>query len=155
MLCHGRIKAWEITVITKTVFPRLFLIHVYTKEWRYVQMNKQWLQLYVAAFLEVLWVIGLTYSYDFWTWLATVVLIVLSNYLMIKVAQELPAGTVYTVFVGLGTGGTVVAEVLFFSESLNIRKFILIIMIIAGVTDLILFIDYTNVNISIKERSGF
>lgn len=118
-------------------------------------MNKQWLQLYVAAFLEVLWVIGLTYSYDFWTWLATVVLIVLSNYLMIKVAQELPAGTVYTVFVGLGTGGTVVAEVLFFGEPFKIGKVFLIIMLLAGVTGLKLVTDNTNDNKTIKERSGF
>lgn len=118
-------------------------------------MNKQWLQLYVAAFLEVLWVIGLTYSYDFWTWLATVVLIVLSNYLMIKVTQELPAGTVYTVFVGLGTGGTVVAEVLFFGEPFKIGKVFLIIMLLAGVTGLKLVTDNTNDNKTIKERSGF
>jgi len=45
-------------------------------------------------------VIGLTHSFDFWTWTGTVVLIIVSNYLMITAAQVLPAGTVYAVFVG-------------------------------------------------------
>ena len=56
-------------------------------------MNKQWIKIFFAAFLEVLWVIGLAYSNDFWTWLATVVLIILSKYLIIKLSQTQTAGT--------------------------------------------------------------
>jgi len=79
-----------------------------------ILVSKNWIKLFVAAFLEVFWVIGLTHAHDFWTWTATVILIILSNYLMITVAQELPAWTVYAVFVGLDAGGTVIAEILFF-----------------------------------------
>src|SRR5699024_11892802 len=100
------IKAWEITVKTKTVFSRLFYFYLCESKmkWRYVQMNKQWIKIFFAAFLEVLWVIGLAYSNDFWTWLATVVLIIFSNYLMIYVAQILYVGNVYTDFVGICAG---------------------------------------------------
>ncbi|PAV31405.1 QacE family quaternary ammonium compound efflux SMR transporter [Virgibacillus profundi] len=104
-------------------------------------MNKNWIKLFVAAFLEVFWVIGLAHAYDFWTWTATVILIILSNYLMITVAQVLPAGTVYAVFVGLGAGGTVIAEILFFGEPFRWAKIFLIAVLLSGVIGLKLVTD--------------
>jgi len=99
-------------------------------------MNTSWLRVVVAAFFEVLWVIGLTHSYNFWTWTGTIAAILLSNYLMITAAQTLPAGTVYAVFVGLGTAGTVVAEILFFNEPFRAEKILLIAVLLTGVTGL-------------------
>ncbi len=104
-------------------------------------MNKYWFTLFFAAFLEVFWVIGLAHSYNFWTWLLTIILIIISNYLMIKVAQVLPTATVYAVFVGLGAGGTVVAEILLFGESFNWMKILLIIILLSGVIGLKLVTD--------------
>lgn len=104
-------------------------------------MSKNWTKLLIAVVLEVLWVIGLAHAYDFLTWTATVILIILSNYLMITVAQVLPAGTVYTVFVGLGAGGTVVAEILFFGEPFMWQKILLIAVLLLGVIGLKLVTD--------------
>lgn len=99
-------------------------------------MNQNWIKVFIAAFLEIFWVIGLTHSYDFWTWSGTIILIIVSNYLMITAAQVLPAGTVYAVFVGLGTAGTVIAGVLFFGELFNWGKIILITTLLIGVIGL-------------------
>lgn len=99
-------------------------------------MDKYWSTIVLAAFLEVFWVIGLTHSYDVWTWTGTVILIIVSNYLMITAARELPAGTVYAVFVGLGTAGTVAAGVLWFGESFRWEKLVLIAALLAGVIGL-------------------
>ena len=78
-------------------------------------MNRDWIKVLVAAFLEVIWVIGLAYAYDFWSLRPKVIItLIVSNYLMITAGQVLPAGTVYAIFVGLGTAGTVIAEILFF-----------------------------------------
>jgi len=104
-------------------------------------MSIHWIKLIVAAVLEVFWVIGLTHAYDFWTWTATVILIIVSNYLMISVAQVLPAGTVYTVFVGLGAGGTVIAEILFLGEPFKWAKIFLIAVLLSGVIGLKLVTD--------------
>lgn len=104
-------------------------------------MNKNWMNVFIAAFLEVFWVIGLTYSYDFWTWTTTITLIVVSNFLMITAAQVLPAGTVYAVFVGLGIGGTVVAEIVFFGEPFKWEKVFLISVLLSGVIGLKLITD--------------
>src|SRR5690625_871116 len=104
-------------------------------------MNLNWMKLFVAAFLEVFWVIGLAHSYNFWTWTATVILIIVSNYLMIQVAQVLPAGTVYTVFVGLGASGTVIAEIIFFKEAFKWMKIFLIFTLLVGVIGIKLITD--------------
>lgn len=99
-------------------------------------MNKNWIKLFIAAILEVAWVIGLAHAYNFWTWTATAIIIVLSNYLMITVAQVLPTGTVYTVFVGLGAGGTVIADIILFGEPFSLPKILLITTLLAGVMGL-------------------
>ena len=99
-------------------------------------MKKQWLRLFVAAFLEVFWVIGLAHAYDVWTWLGTAIALVISNYLLITAGQVLPAGTAYTVFVGLGTAGTVLSEILFFNEPFRWDKILLIILLLIGVIGL-------------------
>lgn len=104
-------------------------------------MNKHWVKVFVAAFLEIFWVIGLTHSYDFWTWTGTVICIIISNYLMITAAQVLPAGTVYAIFVGLGTAGTVVADILFFGDPFKFEKIILILVLLTGVIGLKLVTD--------------
>lgn len=99
-------------------------------------MNKNWIRLFVAAFLEIFWVIGLTHSHNFWTWTGTVIAIIVSNYLMITAAQILPAGTAYAIFVGIGTAGTVVSEILFFSEPFKWEKIFLIVILLFGVIGL-------------------
>jgi len=104
-------------------------------------MNKNWIKVFIAAFLEVFWVIGLTHAYDFWTWTGTVIAIIVSNYLMITAAQVLPAGTVYAIFVGLGTAGTVLADILFFGEPFKWGKITLIILLLTGVIGLKLVTD--------------
>lgn len=104
-------------------------------------MKNNWLKLFIAAILEVAWVIGLAHAYNLWTWIATVILIIVSNYLMIQVAQVLPTGTVYTVFVGLGAGGTVLADMIFFKDPFNPLKILLIGTLLLGVAGLKLVTD--------------
>ena len=99
-------------------------------------MDTNWLKVFVAAFLEIFWVMGLAHAYDFWTWSGTLITLIISNSLMISAAQVLPAGTVYAVFVGLGTAGTVLVEILFFEVPFDWRKLLLIGLLLAGVIGL-------------------
>ena len=103
-------------------------------------MNRNWIKVFVAAFIEVLWVIGLAHAYDLWTWAGTIVAIITSNS-MITAGQVLPAGTVYAVFVGLGTAGTVISEILFFGEPFKLVKILLILLLLIGVIGLKLVTD--------------
>jgi paired small multidrug resistance pump len=99
-------------------------------------MNTNWVKVVVAAFFEVFWVIGLKHADDFWTWIGTVIAIIVSFYLMIMAGKKLPVGTVYAVFVGLGTAGTVFSDIVFFGEPFKIAKVILILVLLGGVVGL-------------------
>ncbi|PUB13360.1 multidrug efflux SMR transporter [Paenisporosarcina sp. OV554] len=99
-------------------------------------MNKEWMKVFIAAFFEVFWVIGLKHADDVWTWIGTAVAIAVSFYLMIMAGKTLPVGTVYAVFVGLGTAGTVIADILFFGQDFNIAKIGLIALLLIGVVGL-------------------
>lgn len=99
-------------------------------------MNRDWLQVVIAAVFEVFWVIGLKHAADFWTWSGTIIAIIISFYLMIMAGRKLPVGTVYAVFVGLGTAGTVFSEILLFNEPVQASKIVLILFLLAGVIGL-------------------
>ena len=99
-------------------------------------MNTDWAKLFIAAFFEVFCVIGLKHADDFWTWTGTIISIIISFYLMITAGRKLPVGTVYAVFVGLGTAGTVFSDILFFGEPFKVAKVVLIGILLAGVVGL-------------------
>ncbi|WP_404996753.1 DMT family transporter [Caldifermentibacillus hisashii] len=99
-------------------------------------MNKDWVKVFIAAFFEVFWVIGLKHADNFWAWTGTIIAIFISFYLMIMAGKKLPVGTVYAVFVGLGTAGTVFSEILFFGEPFKVEKILLILILLAGVIGL-------------------
>ncbi|WP_045521355.1 DMT family transporter [Neobacillus niacini] len=99
-------------------------------------MNANWLKVFIGAFFEVLWLIGLKHANGFWTWTGTVISIIVSFYLIIMAGRKLPVGTVYAVFVGLGTAGTVISEIIFFGEPIKVEKIMLILLLLAGVLGL-------------------
>lgn len=99
-------------------------------------MNANWAKVFIAALFEVCWVVGLKHADDYVTWTGTVIAIAISFYLMIMAGRKLPVGTVYAVFVGLGTAGTVLSETLFFDEPLKIEKVLLIVVLLIGVIGL-------------------
>ncbi|MDQ0088628.1 paired small multidrug resistance pump [Paenibacillus anaericanus] len=99
-------------------------------------MNKEWIKVYIAAFFEVFWVIGLKHANDIWTWAGTVVAVILSFYLMVMAGRKLPVGTVYAVFVGMGTAGTVLSEIIFFGEPIKVAKILFILLLLVGVIGL-------------------
>ena len=99
-------------------------------------MNRTWVSVVVAAVFEVVWVIGLKHADSIWEWAGTAIAIFISFYLMIQAARSLPVGTVYAVFVGLGTAGTVIAEILIFGAELRASKVALIALLLLGVVGL-------------------
>ena len=96
----------------------------------------QWLKVILAGLIEVIWVIGLNNAHNFVTWLFTLVFIALSFYLMIYASKQLPVGTVYAVFVGIGAAGTVIADMLFFGEPFTIMKVVLLLLLLVGIIGL-------------------
>ena len=99
-------------------------------------MFKEWLKIFIAAFFEVLWVIGLTHADQPLEWIGTIIAIFISFYFLIMAGEKIAVGTVYSVFVGLGAAGTVIAGAFFFNEELSVAKAVLIILLLIGVIGL-------------------
>lgn len=99
-------------------------------------MNKGWIKIVVAALFEIGWVIGLKHASGFGEWSVTVLAIAASFYLLVTGSRYLPVGTAYAVFVGLGTTGTVLAEILLFGEPFLWSKIIFILLLLSGVIGL-------------------
>lgn len=100
-------------------------------------MNKGWIYLFIGSVFEVVWVSGLKHANDWLSWTVTGIGIVLSFGLLLKAtAAKLPVGTVYAVFTGLGTTGTVLVEMLVFGEAFELLKIMLIVLLLTGVIGL-------------------
>ena len=99
-------------------------------------MNKVWLSVVIAAFFEVSWVIGLKHAASVWEWGGTLIAIIISFYLLIMAGRDLAVGTVYAAFVGLGTAGTVLAEIILFDAPVIPAKLALIVLLLSGVISL-------------------
>ena len=105
------------------------------------QKNKGWMYVLLGGLFEVGWVSGLKHSSNIWEWLLTLIGISISFWLMINASKLLPIGSVYAVFTGLGTAGTVVAETLLFGEPFSLAKTLLILLLLGGVVGLKLVTD--------------
>ncbi|MCK6255426.1 multidrug efflux SMR transporter [Fictibacillus sp. KIGAM418] len=99
-------------------------------------MNRYWTLVIMGGILEVLWVSGLKHADSVLGWIGTGLVIVVSFFLMVPCLGKLPVGTVYAVFTGIGTAGTVLAEMLFYGEPVSWAKISLIALLLAGVMGL-------------------
>lgn len=117
--------------------------------------NSEWLKVVGAAVFEVMWVIGLKHASTMWEWLITVVAIIISFYVMISASTKLPVGTVYSVFVGLGTAGTVVADMVLFGEPFKLMKLVLVVILLGGVIGLKMVTKEAEVKGSLKWHGYF
>ncbi|MFK7693931.1 DMT family transporter [Paenibacillus sp. HJGM_3] len=99
-------------------------------------MNRNWMYVFGSAIFEVMWVIGLKHAETAWEWIGTGIAILVSFYGLMSASKELPVGTVYAVFVGLGTAGTVGVDLLIFHEPWTPLKLILLLVLLVGVIGL-------------------
>lgn len=96
-------------------------------------MGKNWLLVVVAAVFEVIWVAGLKHADSLLEWIVTAVAIAVSFWGLVFAGKKLPTSTVYAVFVGLGTAGTVISEMVLFDEPFNGVKIFLIVLLLVGI----------------------
>ncbi|NMA92411.1 MAG: multidrug efflux SMR transporter [Firmicutes bacterium] len=92
-----------------------------------------WIYVILAGNVEVFWVIGLRHSTTAGHWIGTVIMIIFSFYFIIKACANLPSGTVYAVFTGMGATGVVLIDLLFFKSEFSTVQLLFIGLIITGV----------------------
>jgi quaternary ammonium compound-resistance protein SugE len=94
-----------------------------------------WTLLLIAGLLETGWAIGLKYSEGFtrpWPSVLTGIALVASMVLLGLAVRDLPIGTAYAVWVGIGAVGAAVLGVVLFGEPLEpARAGFLILLIVA------------------------
>lgn len=99
-------------------------------------MNQNWLFVFLAGIIEVFWVSGLKHASNNFEIIITVALIAVSFFLLTAASRSLPVGTLYAVFAGIGTAGTVLAEMIVFGEPFNFIKVFLVATLLSGVVAL-------------------
>ncbi len=130
-ICTRREKSPGESISCETTIPG-FLYCPETERMK----NMKWGLVVIAAVFEVVWVTGLKHADSALTWSGTITGIIISFYLLIKATDSLPVGTVYAVFTGLGTAGTVLSEILLFKEQADPVKIVLIGVLLIGVIGL-------------------
>jgi quaternary ammonium compound-resistance protein SugE len=97
-----------------------------------------WIILVLAGLFEIGWAVGLKYTEGLtrpWPTVATVAAMACSLALLGIAMRDLPLGTAYAVWVGVGAVGTAIAGVLLFGDStapLRIASLALIALGIVG-----------------------
>ena len=98
-----------------------------------------WIILLLAGFFEIGFAVGLKYVdgfTKFWPSVFTSISMVISVVLLSIALRNMPLGTGYAVWTGIGTIGTVVFGITFFSEPANILRLLFLLMIIIGIVGL-------------------
>lgn len=99
-------------------------------------MNKYWVLVVLAGIVEIIWVVGLKHADSVVTWGITVAAIIASFYFLLTAMTHLPSSTVYAMFTGIGTVGTVVTEILLFNEPVHALKLVLLGTLVLGIIGL-------------------
>lgn len=95
-----------------------------------------WALLGVAGLCEVGWALGLKYSAGFSKPLpsALTILGALASFLLLERAmRELPVGTAYAVWTGIGALGTATLAVVLFDEPVNLMRTLGVLAIVVGI----------------------
>ena len=98
-----------------------------------------WVYLIVAGLFEITWAIGLKYAEGFTRLVPSVITLVgmiLSVVLLGLALRELPVGTGYAVWTGIGTVGAAILGMILFQEPATAIRLGCIALIVAGIIGL-------------------
>ncbi|MCF3629643.1 quaternary ammonium compound efflux SMR transporter SugE [Thalassospiraceae bacterium LMO-SO8] len=98
-----------------------------------------WIYLFVAGLFEIAWVIGLKYTDGFTRplpSLATAAALIASMLLLGLAVRDLPLGTAYAVWTGIGTLGAAAFGIFLFHEPATLMRLACIGLIAAGIVGL-------------------
>ena len=104
-----------------------------------ITTNTAWLLLLVAGLLEVVWSVSMKASQGFSKHLLTAITFVaawLSFWLLGLALRQLPVGTAYAVWVGIGAVGAATLGIVLFGEQVSVARLACIGLIVVGVLGL-------------------
>ena len=98
-----------------------------------------WTYLVIAGLFEIGWAIGLKYTGGFtrlWPSVWTAASMAVSVFLLSRALREIPVGTGYAVWTGIGAVGTALLGMALFGESRDVLRLLCIALIVAGIVGL-------------------
>lgn len=93
----------------------------------------------VAGLLETGWVVSMKYSEGLSKLaptILTVALLIASMYLLSQAVKELPMGTAYAIWTGIGAVGAVIMGIILFDEPSEALRIFFIVLVIMGIVGL-------------------
>jgi quaternary ammonium compound-resistance protein SugE len=99
-----------------------------------------WIYLVLAGFLEIGWPVGLKLAQSASTRVSGVVIAVsfmaASGFFLWLAQKNIPIGTAYAIWTGIGAAGTFLVGVMYFGDATSVLRFFGVFLIIAGVITL-------------------
>lgn len=98
-----------------------------------------WTLLFVAGFFEIVWATALKFTDGFtrlWPSVGTVLAMGISMVCMSFALREIPMGTAYAIWTGIGAAGTVILGIVLFDEPRSAIRILCIVAIIGGIAGL-------------------
>ncbi len=98
-----------------------------------------WIYILIASVFEISWAVGLKYSNGFtklYPSIFTAICMILSYVFLAIGSKNLPIGTAYAVWTGIGAAGTAIYGMIFFNESRELIRVFFIFFIIIGIVGL-------------------
>ena len=102
-------------------------------------MGTAWLLLLLAGISEIAWAVGLKYTDGFsrlWPSVGTLAMMIVSLILLALALKQIPLGTGYAVWTGIGAVGTAILGIVLFNESRDVMRLLFIGLIVAGIVGL-------------------
>lgn len=111
-----------------------FIFKVFTMK---VSTNFAWILIILGGIIECFWASGLKYADNLLLYTLTGIGILFSFAAMIlAIKSDIEIGVAYSVFVGIGTVGIALAEIIVFGEPFSLLKITLILLLLIGVIGL-------------------
>jgi quaternary ammonium compound-resistance protein SugE len=98
-----------------------------------------WITLAAAGLFEIIWAVGLKYAHGFTKPVPsaiTITAMVISMWLLAQAARELPIGTAYAIWTGIGAVGAAILGIILFQESANLVRIGCVALIVLGIVGL-------------------
>ncbi len=100
-----------------------------------------WIYLVIAGLFEIGWPLGLKMAQTMegkqFTGLAIAVIAMgLSGFFLFSAQKEIPMGTAYAVWTGIGAAGTFILGIILYNDPIGILRIASVLLIIAGVIGL-------------------
>lgn len=102
-------------------------------------MSNPWLILFVAGLLETGWAVALKSTHGFtrfWPSVLTLALLAASLLGLARATEQLPIGTAYAVWVGIGAFGTAVFGIVFYGEPTTLPRLGFLAMLLTAIAGL-------------------